>query len=168
MVKIIFFDWDTFYGRVIKDVTNSDWSHVGIISDETETQYVVHEALNKGLVKQFYDKTFIDSKIKDGTCAIRELYCFEVTEDVFKKICQKYEGTPYDWLSIIHIGISIFLRNIYLNWSSSARAVICSEFVSRVLFEASKGNINLPKISKKKEHDTITPQDIWIYFQNMK
>ena len=101
MVKIIFFDWDTFYGRVIKDVTNSDWSHVGIISDETETQYVVHEALNKGLVKQFYDKTFIDSKIKDGTCAIRELYCFEVTEDVFKKICQKYFLKPYYKIIII-------------------------------------------------------------------
>jgi hypothetical protein len=161
MVKIIFFDWDTFYGRVIKDITHSDWSHCGIISDETETDYTVHEAISKGLVKSAYTKEFINSKIKDGTCQIKELWCYGATKEQVQAICKIYEGYPYDWTSIFYIALSILFRRNFVNKSAGAREVICSEFVARVLFDVSNKMVDLPKYYGKYDFDYITPGDIW-------
>lgn len=163
MVKIIFFDWDNFYGRVIKDVTHSKWSHCGIISDETETDYVIHEAVSKGLVKSPYTKEFINSKIKDGTCAIKELWCYGATKEQVQEVCKKYEGQPYDWTAIFYIGLSILFRRYFVNRSAGARQVICSEFVGRVLYDASNGMVDLAKYFEKPAMDYVTPGDCWAF-----
>lgn len=151
--KIIFFNWDTFYGRLIKFNTKSKWTHVGIIIHEDETTYTIAEALNKGLTISKYNKegTIPYSTIKEVD--------IKVSEQELKRICEKYEGAPYDWFSIINIALYGILGRLALNFKGP-RSLICSEFVARVLYEASEGHINFEE-EYVKPYDLITPAEIY-------
>lgn len=156
-VKVMFFSWDSFYSKAIRLATGSKWTHVGLVGEETDEGYVVYEAVNKGLVKSTYLKDTVNKLIKEGKVTIREVEV-KVRAAEFKQICDSYEGRPYDWLSIFNIAWAILFGKVALNFSGP-KAVICSEFVARVLYDASYGKIDFAK-EYDKDFDLITPAEI--------
>ena len=157
-VKIAFFSWDSFYSNAVKIATGSKWSHVGIVSQEHSNGYTIHEALNKGLVKNFYSHEYMDTLVREGTMVIKEVN-LRTTPAIFREVCERYEGLPYDWVSIINIGAFIILGKPILNLSGP-RAVICSEYVARVLYECSNKGIDFSK-EYNKRFDFVTPADMF-------
>ena len=156
--KLVFFDWGTFYGKLIKFQTKSKWSHVGLIIEEDDGTYTIAEALNRGLVISKYGKLGLEQNIKDGKVMIKTI-SVNTTPANFKTIAEKYEGAPYDWFSIINIALYSFIGKIALNFKGP-RALICSEFVARVLYESSNGRIDF-KQEYNKPFDLITPAEIF-------
>ena len=163
MVKIyvMFFSWNSFYSRTIQRVTDSKWSHVGIAFDNG-TNYTVYEALNKGLIKSSYTKDFIKECVVDGRVAIKIAGDYDKNTSI--AICDKYIGTPYDWASIFNIYFYKFFKREALK-GSGPKAVICSEFVARALYDISDKKINMEDMYTKK-FDLVTPADLWSYFYN--
>lgn len=157
-VKVIFFGWDTFYGKLIKFHTRSKWTHVGVIVEEDDTSYTIAEALNKGLTISKYNIEALNKAEKEGKCIIKTIST-RTSPAKFKQICEKYEGVPYDWFSIINIALYSILGRLALNFKGP-RALICSEFVARVLYEASNGRINFED-EYNKPFDLITPIEIF-------
>lgn len=155
----MFFSWNNFYSRKIQQVTDCKWSHVGIAFDNGEN-YIVYEAINKGLVKSDYTKSFISECIADGRVAIKTAGDFDKNKAVIS--CHKYLGTPYDWVSILNIYFFKFFGKEALK-GSGPKAVICSEFVARALYDMSDKQINMETIFTKK-FDLITPADLWSTF----
>jgi len=158
-VKIIFFNWGSFYGKLIRFATKSNWSHVGIIGNEDTENYTVYEALDNGLVKNSYNKKDISDLIKKNKVLIRTI---KVDKDCnLSKCCDKYIGKPYDWLTIFNIGFYFVFRRYALKYKGP-RYLICSEFVARVLYDL---GLNLSKILNKP-YDYITPADIEKYIES--
>lgn len=164
-VKIIFFAWESFYGKLIRFHTGSKWTHVGIVGLERPDEYVCYEAVNKGLVSSVYTKAQISKWEKDGIVKVVELN-LRVSNNKLLDVCQSYEGAPYDWVSIINITLYGILGRLALNLSGP-KALICSEFVVRVLYDLSNKKINFEKIYGKK-FDLITPAEIhqWVMNEN--
>jgi hypothetical protein len=156
-VKIIFFSWDTFYGKLIKWHTGSKWTHIGMVAEERENgDLIVFEAVNKGLVKSVYDKAWLGRLEAEGIIMIKTVNV--PNSEALYDICEKYEGTPYDWVSIINIGWYAIFGKVALNFSGP-KALICSEFVSRVLYDISASKIDFQK-EYNKSFDLVTPADI--------
>lgn len=161
IVKVIFFNWDTFYGKLIKIGTGSKWTHVGIVGEDNDEGFIIYEAVNKGLVKTKYSNAQIVELMLKGIVSVKEVYIEDniVNERVLKAYCEKYIGRPYDWLSIFNIGFYFIFRKYALNFKG-ARTLICSEFVSRVLYDLSLGGINFEE-EYDKPYDYISPADIY-------
>lgn len=157
-VKIVFFAWDTTYGKLIRFHTKSKWTHVGIVAAENTEGFICFEALNKGLIKTHYSRTQMTELERQGLAVVKEVD-LRVSEQKLWDTCAKYEGTPYDWISIINIALYSILGRRALNFSGP-RAVICSEYVARVLYELSGGQINFENIYGKK-FDLITPAELF-------
>lgn len=164
-VKIIFFAWESFYGKLIKFHTGSKWTHVGIVGLERAEEYVCFEAINKGLTASVYTKAQIAEWEKLGLVKVVELD-LRVSSERLLRTCQAYEGYPYDWISIINIALYGILGRLALNFSGP-KALICSEFVARVLYDLSDKKIDFEQVYGKK-FDLITPTEIhqWVMKQN--
>lgn len=159
-VKVVFFSWDTFYGKLIRFHTKSKWTHVGVIIDEdlVEGTYTIAEALNKGLTISKYGIKGLEQNMHEGRVTIKTVTT-RASPAEFKRICEKYEGAPYDWVSILNIGLYSILGRLALNFKGP-KSVICSEFVARVLYEASNGKVNFEE-EYGKAFDLITPAEIF-------
>lgn len=157
-LKIIFFSNEGLYGNLIKLGTKSDWTHVGVIADETKQDYIVYEALNKGLVKTNHRKYIVNDRIKQKEIVIKYVE-LRISKERLKKICESYLGRPYDWLTIFNIGIYFLFGHYALNLPGP-RKLICSEFAARVLYDASNKKLNLSKEFDKR-YDYITPEDLY-------
>jgi hypothetical protein len=156
--KIIFFNWDSVYGKLIRFATGSKWTHVGIIASEDSENVICFEALNKGLTKTVYSQEHIKRLEEQGVVSIKTV-SLRTTPEKLVRACEKYEGAPYDWLSIFNIGFH-FLFGKYALTFGGPRMVICSEFVARVLYELSNGGINFEE-EYNKRFDFVTPADIF-------
>lgn len=156
-IKIFFFSWDSFYGKLIKYHTGSKWTHVGIVASENADGYVCYEALNKGLTKVVYSKERVKQLEELGLLTVREAEVGNARR--LPRICGKYEGAPYDWVSIFNIGWFALFGKVALNFKGP-KAVICSEFVARVLYDISTSKIDLSK-EYDKDFDLITPAEIF-------
>lgn len=154
---IFFFNWNSFYGKIIQFKTGSKWVHVGI-GYEDDDSFIIYEAINKGLVKTVYSKDKIEELKKQGIVTSKTVD-LPTTALKFKEICDKYEGTPYDWVSIFNIGFYFLFGKYILNFTGP-RMLICSEFVARVLYEASNKEINF-ETEYNKPYDYIEPMDIY-------
>lgn len=162
-VKIVFFAWNTFYGKLIRFGTKCKYTHVGIIGDENDKEYTIYEALNKGLIRSNYNKQHIEDLINESKVKIKEIEIQFSDSNQIKKHCDNYLGNPYDWLSIFNIITYTLFRRYALNIKGS-RLLICSEFVARVLYDL---GLNLSKILNK-DYDYITPADIYNYLEDGK
>lgn len=157
-VKIIFFNWDSIYSKLIRFHTGSKWTHVGIVGAEDQNGVYCFEALNKGLVKSYYSNELLRTWEVQGIITIKTV-TLRTTPAELLKVCESYEGAPYDWVSILNIALYSVLGKMALNFSGP-RAVICSEFVARVLYELSNKRINFEEEYDKK-FDLVTPADIF-------
>jgi len=156
-LKIIFFSWDNIFSKLIQLKSGSKWSHIGIAFENVDS-YIVYEAINKGLVKSSYSKDFINAKVDEGIIAIKDVKVIESKRQCIDT-CDKYEGAPYDFLSIFNIGFYYLFGKYALNFKG-AKSLICSEFVARVLYEVSDNYIDFTK-EYNKDYDYIEPADIY-------
>lgn len=154
----MFFHWESFYGKLITFATKSKWTHVGI-GIENGDNYIVYEALSKGLVKSVYSKQLIDNWTKNGTVTTKT-YNSPKTKKHILGVCESYIGEPYDWTAIFSIGLYFIFGEMAIDLWTGPKKVICSEFVARVLYDISNKKINFEK-EYSKPFDMITPADIY-------
>jgi len=142
-----------FYNRL--KFGEDGFAHCGIITKVEKDKVQIHEAISKGFIKSYYPKNFLNKRIEKGIIAIG------TTKEKLKnieKIADKYLGKPYGWLDILGIALSFILGFKFLK-ITGAKNLICSEAVSRILYEASNKKINFEK-EYKIPFDLITPINI--------
>lgn len=133
------------------------WSHAAIVGEVREWTVIVYEALSDGFVKSEYGIAGLLERQEKGTlCVRRSKYRLSGTV----KILDSYLGRSYGWLDIAQIGLYTLVGKTSFLLSTDARKLICSEAVTRYLYDASNRAINLePEFEKKFDH--ITPQDLY-------
>ena len=75
------------------------------------------------------------------------------------EVINKYHGKPYGFIDLIAIAISIITKKRLLK--DTADRLICSETVARILYDASKKQIDFAK-EFDKPYSYITPDDIFM------
>ncbi len=144
----------TLYNK--KFFKRSDCIHVGIIAGIREDEVLIYEATEKGFVSSWYPNYWLNARIKEGKVKIGE--CNEPMKDVYGN-CETYKGIGYGWLDIIGLGLH-YLFGYKIRGVSGTNALICSEAVTRVIYDSTK------KVNFAKEfnipYDAITPQHIFL------
>jgi hypothetical protein len=139
------------FGKAIKFVTKSPYTHVGIVYKCNEDGTVdIAEAMDTGFVFNSY-----------GTLGIIENHVVKrvfntLTHDVREALrgtINSMIGRPYDWTSIILIALGKIFPGIGL-FHNNAMALICSEAIERVYNEMGVRFSN-------KSPELITPADIY-------
>jgi hypothetical protein len=153
----------TIYGKLI-GWRNSriygkeyNWTHSAIVTEIKKGKVLIHEALSKGFVSKYHDKKEVEEKIKDGSFIVGNVN--KKLKDV-KKFADKYLGRGYGFLDILHI-------LYYWIWGTEAKFLftgaqnlICSEAVSRILYDSSGKRINFEK-EFEIPFDLIEPMHLW-------
>ena len=156
-VKLIFFNWDEFFNNAVKVLTDSDWGHVGIILEETETDYVVGEMLWKGKIISKYSKVWYKELEANKTAKIIDTG-YEAKQDI-KATFQSIDIKGYDILALLKNIISLISTKVHFIWKRSHYA-ICSELVAMTLRLCTDLDI-ASKLNKDEE--ALSPQDLWQY-----
>jgi hypothetical protein len=139
------------YGR------KHNWTHSAIITEVAKDKVLVFEALSKGFVSNYYEKKWLENKITEGFYVIGE------TKRPLKEVhkyANKYRGTGYGYLDIFHILLYWVFGSRSKILSTNARALICSEAVARILYDASDKEINFEK-EFEIPYDLIEPMHLW-------
>lgn len=154
---------ESFLGKAIqyfnnKAFPNSEWlpTHCGIISYVAEDIVTIHEAGPNGFLSSDYPIEWLEDRIEAGYCKIGR--CIEPLNDVYEN-CEKYKGIKYGWLDLIGIALSYLIgwRVIGL---TGKNALICSEAVSRILYDSTK-EVNIAE-EYDVVYDTVTPAQIFL------
>jgi len=156
-IKIYFFHWESFYGKLIQFATRSKWTHVGI-GVENGDSFTIYEAVNRGLVKSNYPKETLKRWEEQGIVTSKDVFVARTNKEIVAT-CDKYLGRSYDWTSIFFIGVHFIFGKYALNFTGS-RKLICSEFVARALYDLSDKQINFAT-EYNKPYDFVTPADIY-------
>lgn len=142
---VLLFNWNesSLLGKAIKFYNeqkygDKGWSHSAIISEVTKDQCLVHEAVNRGFVSSYYNKSFLNEVIKQGRCKVRES---KIKLKDVKTNADKYVGKKYSWTTLIQI-LLIYLFKGKAGQADGTRGLICSEAVTRVLYDSSNKKIN--------------------------
>lgn len=141
---------------LIRKFTKSYWNHAGIVGENTEEGHVIYEAQASGLVKSVYPAEKLAKRLWDAEIDL--LYPRYKVTDV-KKHCENYLGIPYGIGSLFKIGWGILTKKTPEK-SDGIKKMICSEFVARVLYDATNKRLNFER-EYNKDYDFITPDDIW-------
>lgn len=149
--KLIGFRNGLIYGK------EHNWTHSAIITEVKENKVLVFEALSNGFVSNYYEKSWLSNKIKEGFYIIGETKI--ALKDVHKH-ANKYKGTGYGWLDIIHIILYWIFGSKAKFLFTHAQALICSEAVARILYDASEKKIDFEK-EYEIPYDLIEPMHLW-------
>jgi len=131
-----------FLSKVIRFVTNSSVSHVGIMIDEK----TMMDAIKFGLVRKSDIRTLLKEKTVD-TKEPERIYLLELTPEERQKILDHKEdfdkyvkesiGKPFDYKTFYSLGVKSLLNKMGLkslsdkmHWKEDTSRVICSEEVS--------------------------------------
>lgn len=167
---LFFIKNEGIYGKLInhynkrKFKTNGP-THVGIIISCDKENVIIYEALNRGFVANNYERWWLDLKIKQGVVFIkRPIYNLKNV----KENSDKYLGKKYGWYDIFKIGLFYLFgfKGIYF---TGANKIICSEAVSRILYDCSDKKIKLGYDKRKNKKDSeykipfdlITPMHVY-------
>ena len=155
----VMFNWNNPYSKIIRFYNRlkfgeDGFAHCGIITKIEKNRIQIHEAISKGFVKSWYPKWFLDEKIEKAIIALGTTKKLRNVE----KIADKYLGKPYGWLDILGIGLSFIFGFRFLK-ITGAKNLICSEAVSRILYDASNKKINFEE-EYGIPFDLITPMHI--------
>lgn len=165
---VVFFRSDSIISKLISIYNlryygEMGFTHVGIITKVEKDKVLIHEALSNGFVKtkkngklNYYNNDYILKQMEEGSMDV--LSTKLKLKNVYKT-SEKYIGRPYAWFDIFGIALS-FLFNFKFTKLTGADKLICSEAVSRILFDASNKKINLSE-EFNKPYDLIAPQDIY-------
>lgn len=146
----------SWISNAISAFTNGSYTHVGIISSVNKAEVKLAEALQKGVTLSHYPLETFYAKIDNGSY---EVIRSKVNLMNIKSIILKHLGTPYGFGDLLLIFISKFTGKIL--FKGSANKLICSEAVSRILYDASHKELNLSK-EFDKPYSYITPDDIFM------
>jgi hypothetical protein len=145
----------------------SQTTHVGIITKVEKDRVLVYESVKNGFLSSWYEINWINNRIKEGKIKIKRTK--RLLTNVHKE-CEKYHGIPYGFFDIFKITLYTLFGYKGIYWTG-ARALICSEAVSRVLYDSSDGHIQLgynpcqPSEKEKSEYkipyDLISPMHIF-------
>jgi hypothetical protein len=153
----------TFYGMLI-GWRNSliygkghNWTHSAIVTEVREDKILIHEALGNGFVSKYHSRKEVEEKIEN------EEYINGTVKRGLLKVkenADKYLGRGYGFLDILHIIIYwIFGTNAKFLFTG-AQNLICSEAVSRILYDASNRRVNFEK-EYGIPFDLIEPMHLW-------
>lgn len=165
--NIILFRGNSFYSKLIKIYNHIEYdiegfTHVGIVTEVKDNKITIHEALSQGFVANEYNENELKEKLSKD-----ELYFMEskIKLTNVKNNSNKYLGRGYAWFDIFGIVISMIFGFKFLK-VTGANKLICSEAVSRVVYNSSNKKINLEE-EFNKSFDLITPTDIFLskYFK---
>jgi hypothetical protein len=153
-----------YYNR--REFGDSKSTHIGIISKVEGKKVFIHEATNKGFIKNEYDADWLDGRIDAGIVHIGES---KVDLINIEETCNKYNGIRYGWLDILGIGLSALLGWKVLGITGK-NAIICSEAVARILYDCSDGKLVLgysdksdyDKAEYKIKFDAVSPMHIFL------
>ena len=146
---------DSLFEKLIKFVTKSKYIHSGIITSVGPDFIEIAEALSRGFVISNYERWWVEGKIKEGVISIGESKSPLIN---VRDIALKYQGTPYGFMTILHIANYLIFRKKAF-WSDGTKSLICSEAVARILYDASDKKINF-ETEYNKSYDEITPGDL--------
>jgi hypothetical protein len=172
--QIINFRTNTIFGKAIKIYNIATygvigWTHSAIIVEVTDDTIIVAEALKDGFVKNEYAKKEIDGLFEIGLVAIGTPKIKLVDVKFF---AEGYIGKPYGYLDIGIISLIFILRifgskinPIVMRFLpfigiTGAKSIICSEGVSRTLYDASFKKLNIA-MEMNKSYDQVTPEDLF-------
>lgn len=137
---IIDFSWKSWISDAVKVASQSHWSHTGIILDVSDDKVTLLESLTPGgPTVTYYTKEFLYGLYKNKTI---EILNFGLKNDNSDEILAKYKNQriTYGYESILAILL------IKLGFSTKFNIVgtmICSELVSRLIYDLSDGKIAL-------------------------
>lgn len=174
-LEIVFVSYDTPIARAIQGFTQSKWGHVGVITRRENGIVQIHEAQRQGLIKSTFDEQVVEEHLKLGNWEIKTIEVDMSLEQIEKR-ANSYVGRPYGYATLGLIFLfrytplidtlikklfnkDINSRSIILQFSGP-RQLICSEFVARLLYDASYKTINFEE-EYNKSYDLITPADIY-------
>lgn len=169
--QLIFFYWeDSFFSKMVQYYNKKKFgergpTHIGIISKVKQDTVEIYEAVSKGFIKSDYEKWWLDARIVDGKVKVGE--CHTLLTNV-EENCKKYDGIKYGWLDICGIVMG-YLFNWNLIGSTGPNALICSEAVTRILYDSSNKKIIIgysdkedkPKSEYPLKFDAITPMHLF-------
>lgn len=160
--RVINFHNKTFLGKSIQSVTNSYWNHSAVIVDVDKDKITTIESLAKGPQKIERTRAELETRYENREIEVLD---FKINENQSNTLAESYIGKfgyGYESLPILllkRLGIPI---PIHL-----AKTLICSEFVSRALFDLSEKKIkmgfnpdNFGWAEYNKPFDQIVPGDI--------
>jgi hypothetical protein len=157
----IFFWYSTsnLFGKAIdyfnqKEYGQSDTTHCGIVANVSD-KVIIYEASSKGFKSSEYAISWLDEQVKKGIVHIGEVK--QKMNDV-EENCKKYQGIKYGWLDIL--GIAFFYLTGYKLSLTGKNSIICSEAVSRVVYDSTK-SVDFQK-EYNINYDLITPQQIFM------
>ena len=166
---VLNFSWSGFFGFMIKlrsyiqygGIFNQEkreknrWTHTAIVGEVQGDIVYVYEAISKGFTKNKYSVNELNTYIKNKNMKVGRT---KIPLKDVKKYCEKYKGRPYGYHQIAIIGYAVFGNTILKNFST-AKFLICSEAVARILYDASNKKINFEKEFNKR-YDYIKPIDL--------
>jgi hypothetical protein len=126
----------TYYNKLM--FKEEGWTHSAIIG-AVERKVLVYEAISNGFTKSEYNPEELNERLEKGEICLGESK--RLLTNV-KKTCDKYLGTPYGFFDLIKIA-SVLVFGRYVTKISGAKKLICSEAVSRILYECSDKHIQL-------------------------
>lgn len=147
---------NSLISKIIAKLTSSSFTHVGIVEYVDNDCITVAEAQAKGFVLNEYPTELVESNIICGEWTVlqskKPLMCVEA-------IISQYLGKPYGYLDLV----AIFLYKITgkILFKGTSKRLICSEAVTRVLYDASDKEIDFEK-EFNKPYSYITPDDIFM------
>ena len=127
-----------------------NWSHTAIISDIKKDDIVIHEALSEGFVETHINYSEFEKKIRSGIFTVGKP---KATLKDMKKLAKKYEGTGYGFLDIFNIILYWIFGTQAKFLFTGAQRLICSEAVSRILYDASNKKLDF-------EEEFLIPFDL--------
>lgn len=130
----------------------SDATHCGIIAQILDDDVLIYEAGNKGFLASWYSRDFLENNKNVHIGEVKETMLF------VKQNCDKYQGIRYGWLDILGIGLS-YLFGWRVLGITGKNALICSEAVSRVIYDCTKQTNFSAEYGVK--YDAVTPQHIF-------
>jgi hypothetical protein len=134
-----------------------NWTHSAIITEVSGEWIKVHEALGQGFIETCYTPNEFSKKIDKGIISIGTVK--SGLKDV-KKIAQKYAGRGYGVKDIFHVIVFWIFGTKAKFLFTGAQNLICSEAVSRILYDASGKKINFEK-EFGVPYDLIEPMHLW-------
>ena len=137
---VIGFSGNSFVSKAIKKLTNSKWSHCGIVYEVNEKDVTIAEALNEGFVLKKHKRSKLEKKISKGKAIVRRMPK-KMKLYYPRKVIQSYLGTKYGHFQILLNAISIVFKKDLIG--DKVRSLTCSEAVTVSLFDMTFGKIDI-------------------------
>lgn len=148
--NVVFFkQTNTFISRVIANITNSKFTHVGLIVAYDDKSRVATIIESDRFVNTRINRIKLDDKR-------HVVYSVDMTDEVRDRVVKfafKSLGTGYDYIQIVGLFFSLTLGG-RLSFFNSKNKFICSELIDLAYYKAGVSRKNIHPIGD------VTPQEL--------